>query len=87
MNIVFNMGLGGGTRYMFEVSEDEYWYQLDIRDLKKLGYRVTMINECLVIVRHIESDSAKMVACKPDREYEKENDGFLSFGSKDSDNV
>ena len=64
ISIVFNMGKGSSIKYIFEISGGNDWYQLDVFQLKKLGYLVTMVNECLVIITSKSTGLARPVSCR-----------------------
>ena len=60
--ITLNMGRGPKTVYRFESIKGESWVALDAYQVKKLGYRVIMISDCLVF---FEKDAFRVpVTCR-----------------------
>lgn len=75
MSIVFNMGSGRDIKYIFEVSGKGGYFNIGVFELKRLGYSVSMINECLVIVEFLDTGIKRPVTCRD----HDDNDGLLNW--------
>lgn len=63
-SIVFNMGAGGSTVFRFESVAGDSWVQLDPHQVRKLGYAVVVIDECLVFFERLTTKARLPVTCK-----------------------
>lgn len=73
-SIVFNMGSGGSTIYRFESVAGNSWVQLDPFQVRKLGYAVVVIDECLVFFERLTTKARLPVTCRSNAP----KSGFLS---------
>lgn len=73
-SIVFNMGSGGSTIYRFESVAGNSWVQLDPFQVRKLGYAVVVIDECLVFFERLTTKARLPVTCRTSAP----KSGFLS---------
>lgn len=59
LTIALNMGRGGSTRYVITASNTDSYFQLTPNEFRKLGYTVSVVNECLLVLRNNEIQGYK----------------------------
>lgn len=62
--ITLNMGNGKDITYKFRSVDDESYVDLSVWDVRKMGYNVIMINECLVYFEERKTKIRSAVTCR-----------------------
>ncbi|HIE83494.1 MAG TPA: hypothetical protein EYQ00_06415 [Dehalococcoidia bacterium] len=78
VEIVYNNGSYPYIDYIFELSNDDSAATFNLHQLRKMGFQVEAISQCLVLL--INESEVTRAMCRPD-EIETFNDSEVAFAS------